>query len=94
MSPSEAQLIFALLEECIYSCCGRQKDDRHPLAVTATIIGMGHWWTWKIRVGCSVVVLTLFGMVLPCGACVLVLLLSLAQVAKLGFVSWSQALQR
>lgn len=93
MSTSEMQLIFALLEKCIYSCCGRQKDDRSPLAVTATVIGMGRWWSQKTRVGCSVVVLTLFGTVLPRGSCVLLLLLSLAEVAKLGFVSWSQAFQ-
>ena len=86
------QLIFTLLEECIYSCCGRQKDDRRPLAVTATVIGTGQWWSQKIRVECSIVVLTLFGMVLPRGTCVL-LLVSLVQVAKLGFVSWSQAFQ-
>lgn len=64
------------------------KDDRFPLAVTATVIGQQ---SQKIHVGCIIIVLTLFGMVLFCGSCVL--LLSLAPVAKLGFVSWSQAFQ-
>lgn len=54
---------------------------------------MGQRWSQKIRVGCSIIVLRLFGIVLPCGSCVLLLFLSLAQVAKLGFVSWSQAFQ-
>lgn len=93
MSAPEAQLIFALLGKCIYSCCGRQEDDRHPLPVTDTLSGMGQWWSQKICVGCSLVVLTLFGMALPHGGCILLPLLSLAQVAKLGFVSWSQAFQ-
>lgn len=69
------------------------KDDRFPLAVTAAVIGMGQQQSQKIRVGCSISALTLFGMVMPCGSCVLLLFLSLAQVAKLGFVSWSQAFQ-
>lgn len=69
------------------------KGDRYPLAVTATVTGMGQQWSQKIRVGCSIIVLRLFGMVLPCGSCVLLLFLSLAQVAKLRFVSWSQAFQ-
>lgn len=69
------------------------KDDRFPLDITATVIGMGQQQSQKIGVGCAIIVLTPFGMVLPCGSCVPLLFLSLARVAKLGFVSWSQAFQ-
>lgn len=89
----KGQVILALLEECMCSCCGRHKDDRYPSAVTATVNGMGQQESQKMCVGWSIIVLTLFGLVLPCASCVLLLFLSLAQVAKLGFVSWSQAFQ-
>lgn len=93
MSTSEVQLIFVLLEKFVYSCCGRQKDDVQSLAVTDTVTGMGQWWSQKTRLGCSIGVLTVFGIVLPCSSCILLRLLSLAQVAKLGCVSWSQVFQ-